>query len=241
MTRTTNARLAGFMLLFYIATGITSMVLFSKATGGAEGTAATLASIAQHATTVRLTAVLTLLTFVIAVVLAVTLYALTRDEDPDLAVVALCCRVGEGVVSAIATVAKLQLLAVATASTTATAPEAAAATALGASLLKAGGGYALVAATCFAVGSTIYSYLFLRARSIPVSLAWLGVLASVLLVMGLTLQLAGFLRGPVTNFMWIPMAVFELALALWLLIKGVAVPPNRQAPPADTEGVQARG
>jgi hypothetical protein len=58
MTRTTNARLAGFMFLFYIATGITSMVLFRQATSGAQGTATTLASLAQHATTVRLTAVL---------------------------------------------------------------------------------------------------------------------------------------------------------------------------------------
>lgn len=37
MTRRMNARLAGFMFLFYIATGITSMILFRQATGGAEG------------------------------------------------------------------------------------------------------------------------------------------------------------------------------------------------------------
>ena len=228
MTRRTNARVAGFMFLFYIATGVASMVLFNQATRGAEGTAAMLVSIAQHATTFRLTAVLTLLTFVDAVVLAVALYALTRDQDPDLAVLALCCRASEGVISAIATVAKLQLLSVATASTVAAASDAAATQALGALLLKAGGGYALVAASCFAVGSTLYSYLFLRARTIPVSLAWLGVIASVLLVAGLTLQLAGFVSGPATNFMWIPMAVFEVALALWLLIKGVA-PPRMQS------------
>jgi len=71
------------------------------------------------------------------------------------------------------------------------------------------------------VGSTLFSYLFLHARSIPVSLAWLGVLASILLVLSLPLQLAGILRGSFTYFVWIPMAVFEVALALWLLIKGV--------------------
>lgn len=224
MTRTTNARIAGFMFLFYIATGIASMVLFRHATGGAEGTAATLASLAQHVTAVRLTAVLTLLTFFDAVVLAVALYALTRDQDPDLAVLALCCRVGEGVIAAIASIRTLGLLSVATASTAAAAPDAAAAQALGASLLQQGGSGTLIGATCFAVGSTLYSYLFLRARSIPVPLAWLGVLASVLLVVALPLQLAGFLRGPVTWFMWIPMAVFEVTLALWLIVKGVTAP-----------------
>jgi hypothetical protein len=227
MTRTTNARLAGFMFLFYIATGITSMVLFRQATSGAQGTATTLASLAQHATTVRLTAVLTLLTFFDAVVLAVALYALTRDQDPDLAVLALCCRATEGVIAATSAVRTLGLLSVATASTAAATPDAAAVHALGALLLQQGGSGTLIAATCFAVGSTLYSYLFLRARSIPVPLARLGVLASVLLVVALTLQLAGFLRGPVTYYVWIPMAVFEGTLGLWLLIKGVAAPATR--------------
>jgi uncharacterized protein DUF4386 len=199
MTHTTNARLAGFMLLFYIATGVASMVLFGQATRGAEGTAATLASIARHATTVRLTILLTLLTFVDAVVLAVALYALTRGQDPDLAVLALCCRISEGVIGAISAVRTLGLLSVAAVSIAAAGPDAAAANALGALLLKQGGWMGSLAATCFALGSTFYSYLFLRARSIPVLLAWLGVVASVLLVVAVPLQLAGFLRGPVTR------------------------------------------
>ena len=85
----------------------------------------------------------------------------------------------------------------------------------------------LIGATFFAVGSTLFSYLFLRGRIIPVPLAWLGVIASVLLVVGLPLQLAGFLNGPITSLMWIPMALFEVPLALWLLIRGVATPAPR--------------
>jgi hypothetical protein len=100
--------------------------------------------------------------------------------------------------------------------------------ALGALLLKAGGGYYLVSASLFALGSTLFTYLFLRARSIPAPLAWLGLLSSILLLLGLTLQLAGFLKGPAANYMWIPIAVFEVAFALWLIIKGVATPPQRQ-------------
>lgn len=228
-SRRTAAKVAGFMFLFYIATGITSMVLFGQATSGAEGTAATLASIAQHAPLVRLTALLTLLTFLDAVVLGVALYALTRDQDPDLAVLALCCRVTEGVIAAISAVGTLGLLSVATASTAAAAPDAAAAQALGALLLKEGGWSTLISATSFAVGSTLYSYLFLRARSIPVPLAWLGLLASILLVVLLPAQLAEWIRSPVTGFMWLPMAVFEVVLALWLLIKGVAAPATPTA------------
>jgi hypothetical protein len=60
---------------------------------------------------------------------------------------------------------------------------------------------------------------------IPVALAWLGVLASVLLVVGLPLQVAGVLRESLT--MYLPMLAFEISLGLWLLIKGVAPPATR--------------
>jgi hypothetical protein len=99
----------------------------------------------------------------------------------------------------------------------------AAARALGALLLGGGGP---VAALCFAVGSLIFSYLFLRARSIPAWLSWLGVLASVSWVAGLPAQLLGYLHGAATYVMWIPMALFEVVLALWLIVKGVSIRPS---------------
>ena len=62
MTRTTNARIAGFTFLLYIAAGISSLVLFGRATSG-EGIAAKLAGIAQHATDVRVAVGLPMLVF----------------------------------------------------------------------------------------------------------------------------------------------------------------------------------
>lgn len=225
MTRTTNARIAGFTFLFYIAAGIGSLVLFGRATSG-EGIAAKLGGIAQHTSDIRITVVLDLLQCFSALVLAVTLYASTREEDPDLAMLALTCRVGEGVIGATGIPSTLGLLWLATAAG-ASAPDPAAAHALGAFLLR---GNMALAATFFAVGSTLFSYLLLRGRMIPIALAWLGVVASVLLVVCLPLMLAGFLRGPVTSLVWLPMLAFEVPLALWLLIKGVAVPaPIRSA------------
>ena len=137
MTRKTNARLAGFMFLFYIATGITGLALSNQVARGAPGsesTAAKLAAVAQHATTVRLTVLLTMCGFVSALVLGVTLYALTREEDRDLAMIALCCRVTEGVNAVAGAGRTLQLLAIAamaTGSTALAAPDAAAAQAYG--------------------------------------------------------------------------------------------------------------
>src|SRR5215207_2795570 len=170
ITHTTNAshliyaRVAGFTFLFYIAAGMTSLALTGQP---------------------QVTDVLALLTSFSALVLGVTLYMITREQGPALALLALTCRVLEAVSGE--------------------------------------------AAIFFAVGSTLFCWLLLRGRLIPLALAWLGVFASVLLVVILPLQLAGLFGGPtswsasVTWLVWLPMLVFEVTLALWLLIKGVAV------------------
>jgi len=228
MTRTTNARVAGFMFLFYIATAFPDMLISQRAMTGAD-VAEKLRSIAQHVPLMRVSIVLTLISFVDAVVLAVALYGLTRDEDNELAVVALACRLTEGMINAIATLVPVGLLWLATQAGSATALDASAVNALAAFLMKAGGWLPNVGATCFAVGSTIFAYLFLRARSIPLWLAWVGVLGSALIAVGLPLQLVGLLGSPVTDLMWIPIAVFEVVLGFWLLIKGVATPATQRA------------
>ena len=64
---------------------------------------------------------------------------------------------------------------------------------------------------------------------IPVGLAWLGVLGSALTALVLPMQLTGSIAGAVTNLVWIPVALFEVTLALWLLIKGVAPSARRQS------------
>lgn len=169
MTRTTNARLAGVTFLLYMASGMASMGLRGQA---------------------NVTVMLTLLMSFSALVLGVTLYAITRGVDADLALLALLCRVVEGIP-----------------------------------------GHE-TSAIYFAVGSTIFSWLLLRGRMIPVTLAWLGVFASVLLAVILPLQRVGVLgatgwSSSAAWIMWLPMLVFELLLALWLLTKGVQEPAAR--------------
>ena len=173
MTRTTTARIAGVAFLLYIAAGISSMALGSRPPA---------------------TDLLSLLMSFSALALGVTLFAITRDQDRDLALFAMTCRIVESIP-----------------------------------------GDARRSAIFFAVSSVIFCRLLLRGRMIPVTLAWLGVVASVLLVVILPLQLAGLLGGrtswstSVTWLVWLPMLAFELALAFWLLIKGVASPAPRGA------------
>jgi hypothetical protein len=75
MTISTNARLAGVAYLAYIALGIGGMAIGNAAVAG----------------------VTNVLTSFCAVLLGVTLYAITRDQDRDLAMIAMLCRVVEAV------------------------------------------------------------------------------------------------------------------------------------------------
>jgi hypothetical protein len=167
------ARVAGFTFLFYIVAGITSLALAGQT---------------------QVADVLALLQNFSALVLGVTLYALTYKQGPALATLALTCRVLEAVHAE--------------------------------------------SAIFFAVGSLLFCWLLLQGRMIPTVLAQLGVVASALLVVILPLQLAGLLggtmswSGSVTWLVWLPMLAFEVTLALWLLIKGVAAPDtNNQFSP----------
>src|SRR6185295_5578645 len=170
MTLRTNARVAGYTFWIYFAAGIAGLLL------AGNGPA---------------TAVLSLITSFSALVLGVTLYAITREQDRDIAMLGLTCRV-----------------------------------------IEAAPGHGEI---YFAVGSTVFCWLLLRGRMIPVAMAWLGVTASVLLVLLLPLQIAGFFGGPrnwsspVTWTVWLPLLVFELTFASWLIVKGVATPAARRA------------
>jgi hypothetical protein len=226
MTRTTNARIAGFTYLFYTAIALCADLLMHHARS-IDGDAAKLARIGEYATDVRLTILLRLLECFSALVLAVALYGITRDEDHELAVLALACRVAEGVVGSLGIPDYWRLLWLAKAGVGTVAADISTTNAMRAFLMMPSPSVP-IGAIFFAVGSTIFSYLLLRGRMVPVSIAWMGVFASGLLAVVLPLQLAGFSTGPVTGYyQWLPALVFQVVLALWLIIKGVATPAPR--------------
>jgi len=221
MIRASTARLAGSTILFYIATSIAGTMLLQRISHG-EGIAARLASIAAHRPQMSLSFVLALLTVFEALILAVALYALTRHDDADVALFALTCRVVEGVLNAIPAIALLALGSISLQAAAVSGPEVSATNTLGSFLLNLQGWTTIVSAPVFGVGSALFYYLFARARSIPVSLAWFGVFSSVLLVVAIPMQGMHIIRGVLGFYVWLPSLLFELLFAPWLLIKGVA-------------------
>lgn len=165
MTRQRNARIAGVMFLLYIVIGIAQAIIGAGVSAGGSAVAR-LASMAKHGGQVQTNALLGLLMAFTALVLGVALYALTRDEDEDLALLALSFRLGEGFFGAVPTLLSLTLLSLATGDAALTPSE----TVVG-TLFRVRSLAPQVGSIFFAVGSTIFAYLFLKGRMIPLSLA----------------------------------------------------------------------
>ena len=218
MTLRTSSRIAGWAFLLYIVTGIAAMVLSGMATKGSD-TAEKLASLAAHAGLFRVNLLLVFFGCFCALALAVTLCAMTRQVDPDLALAILACRSAEGVIGATSVEEGMRRVALATASGTA-APDPATTAALGTLFFKAPGSV-VVSATFFAVGSLVFCSLLVRGRLAPPWMAWLGLAASAILVAGLPMQLLQILPRLLTDVMWIPMLLFEVPLGVWLIARGV--------------------
>ena len=215
MTRTTNARVAGATFLLYIALGITDMVVTRGSSAGTTA-AERLASISQHVPQVQIGMLLGFAMAFIALTLGAALYGLTREEDPDLALLAFGCRVGEGLSIIVPLLATQTLISLATSDAVGNAGG------LVSLLFEVRRRNVTIAATFFAVGSTIFCWLLLRRRTIPMGLAWLGLFASILLVIAMPLRMLGMLGDPLAQLVWIPMAAFEIPVGLWLLMKDPA-------------------
>ena len=190
-----------------------------------HGVEAKLASVAHHMLDLRIAVLFVLFTSFCALVLGVTLWALTREQDPDLAMLALACRVCEGLSGALGVQRTMSLLwladpAARNAPGTAGAP-------LAAWLLSGRGSG--VGAIFFAVGSLLFAWLLLRGRMIPAPLACLGVLTSAAAVVALPLEFVELIPSRWIWYVWLPLAAFEIPLALWLLFKGVAAPARSAA------------
>jgi hypothetical protein len=226
------ARVAGFMFLFLIATVLASSVLI----GGVEGDpiAETLRNISDDSFRVRLGVLFLIVGGISTLILAAALYATTRHQDRNLAILALSCRAVEAGLYAVGIISVLTLLSLGEQAAIASTAGPTSAYSLGRVVADVNGWGTNIGAAFFATGSLLYSYLFLKARSIPVALAALGVSASLILVVGVPLQTAG---GQATTegasaVIWIPMIIFEISTGLWLLVRGA------NAPKVETSGQQ---
>ena len=158
-----------------------------------------------------LAGLLLLLNSVVVVLIAVQVYPVLVRLRPHVALAYLCVRMAEALLLAGGLLALLLL------------PELVAAEQAGAGLSLVG--LALrtnflafqLAMLVLGVGSVAFCRLLGRTGLVPMALAWWGLLGYALLALGAVLELLGL---PYGVWLSLPGGLFEVALGLWLLVKG---------------------
>ncbi len=81
-------------------------------------------------------------------------------------------------------------------------------------------------ALVFSIGALMIYTLFYRSRLLPRWLAWWGVIGGALYI---TVPLLA-LYGVEVGFLMLPLAVQEMVMALWLIVKGFSAPATAAVP-----------
>jgi len=163
-----------------------------------------------------------LATYVIDVVLIAALYIVLRPVDRSLALLAAFWRIVETAVLVGVTLADFDALRILSGADRlrAFAPDQLQ-TMAAVSLSGHGTGFT-VGIVFLGLGSTAFSYLWLRSRYIPRALAALGVFASLLVAtVAFSLLIFPEIIASVSLAYQVPIGVFEVTMGLWLLFRGL--------------------
>jgi Domain of unknown function (DUF4386) len=209
-TQIRYAKVAGFLFLWLIVTGLAGMMIVARVAGsGSFGEVAQRVVVSEKL--YRLGLMIELIETLSALLLGYALYVTLKPINSALARLALYFRLTESVVGCVGMVFAYARLRVYTA------PHAVAdqSQALVDFTTYAGNATYNLSALSFSIGSILFFYLFYRSLYIPRALSAFGVFASVvvtlMLVVGLIVPAKALIWG------WLPMAIAEVATGFWLL------------------------
>lgn len=219
-TQRIYARVAGFLFLWLIITGLAGMLTISRIVG--SGTfAETAKRVVAAERLYRVALSSELIETLSALLLAFALYATLRPVDKLLAQIAMYWRLAESFIGCVGVIfgfARLRLY-------TSTQPFEALGTDQAEALVSltrhAGVAAYNIGAISFSIGSIVFFYLFFKSRYIPRILSAFGVFASVIV----TIICFGSLIVPehagTLQYGWAPMAIAEVTTGIWLMLFAV--------------------
>ena len=181
-----------------------------------EDITASMTNIANNPLQMRASIVLTMITVMAIVMLGSLLFVTLRKVNGPIALVALGLYLIEVAVLAVSRIPAYALLRVSQESVATGHP--AYLQTLGNLLYESADFGDWFHMLPFAVGATLFYYLFFKSGYIPRPLAFVGLIVAPLALIGTLLGLLGF---DVPIAVLIPNLPFELSMGLWLLIKGI--------------------
>ncbi len=219
------ARLAGFLFLWLIITGLAGELTISRIVGSgtfAETAKRVVAS--EHLYRVALSSAL--IETLSATLLAFALYVTLKPVDKRLAQIAMYWRLGESFIGGAGMIFGFVKLGLYTSPQSLGALGTDQSQALVDLTRHAGFAAYNISAIFFSIGSLLFCYLFFKSRYIPRILSAFGVFASVIVTIMCFASLIFPERAATLQYGWAPMAIAEITTGIWLLFKGVNVRPR---------------
>jgi hypothetical protein len=212
MTQRGYARLAGFLFLWLIATGLAGVITTSRIVG--SGTFAEKASrVVASERLYRVALCSDLVEALSALVLAFALYATLKPVDELLAQLAMYWRFVEAFIGSVGMIFSFARLGVYTS------PQSIQSQALVDLTRYAGTASYNIAAISFSIGSALFYYLFFKSRYIPRILSAFGVSASIVVTVLCFGTLIFPERAATFQYVgWVPIAIAEVITGFWLML-----------------------
>jgi hypothetical protein len=219
-TQRTYARVAGFLYLWLIITGLAGTLIISHIVGSgtfAETAKRVVAS--EHLYRVALSS--ELIETLSAVLLAFALYVTLKPVDKLLAQIAMYWRLGESFIGGVGMIIAFLRLHLYSSSQSIGVLGTGQSEALVGLTRDAGFVAYNISAIFFSIGSILFSYLFFKSRYIPRSLSAFGVFASVVVTVICFASLIFPEYAATFQYGWAPMAIAEVTTGFWLMLFAV--------------------
>jgi len=179
-----------------------------------------LTSVSANANQVTMDVFFYLIAAFTSVGIAISMYPVMKESNGGLAIGSLIFRTIEAVFYIVAIVSVLAVLSLSRNFNAAGTSDSAMLQIVGNAFLKVREHATLAAVFAFSIGAFMYYYLFFQSRLVPRWLSGWGIIATMLMMTACVLSL--FSDSPVTGYVLliIPIAVQEMVLAIWLIVKG---------------------
>jgi hypothetical protein len=216
-------KLLGAAFLFVLFASFISGSLLTSATGSGS-ISDMLLNISNNLTTMRASILIGLITSVGIVVLAALLYVVLSRQNKTIALVALGWWLAEAITLAVSKIGLSALIPLSLEYVAAGAPSTSHFQSLGNFLYS--GVYLQgdeIHMLFYCLGGVLWFYLFLVSRYIPRVLSVLGIVIESVALIGIILLLLNVNAAMVFFY---PVAVLELSVGLWLVVKGIGEHKN---------------
>ena len=219
------AKVVGFIYLIAMATSMLAEFFLQGPLIVRGDAVQTAINIAASERLFRIGSVVHLLTFASDAVMAVALYVILRPVNRNVALLAAFWRLADCAILAVSILNDFAALRFLSGAEYLQAFEPQQLQVLARAFLSVRAAGFQIGFVFLGLGSTVFSYLWLKSRYIPRGLAAWGIFASVLLGPGtLVMMLFPALAATVGLTYMAPMFFFEVGLGLWLLVKGLREP-----------------